>query len=259
MHPAVYRIGGVCCYPYCNASRDGFIQIFNLSGLTVYARYKKANRPVAGKVRRIDISRRRTPWDLTTCFSLPLIGHGRLVSNENRGTGSSSYLLEGEIIVKTWTLSILQLIKCVVYCAVASACVAPMFHLWRVGVVGGGTARALASIALFEAIVIPVAWVGLSVCLIRRGAWRDALITSLLLSSVCVALGFAFWTLGAYTIPAYKQSSNGVGLESLSVHIITILTLVAAALFLAARLRRGFASSPPSLSESSNRPASMTD
>ena len=78
-------------------------------------------------------------------------------------------ILEGEIIVKTSTISILQLMKCVVYCAVASACVAPMFQLWRVGVVGGGTARGLVSITFFEAIVVPLAWVGLSACLIRRG------------------------------------------------------------------------------------------
>jgi hypothetical protein len=143
--------------------------------------------------------------------------------------------------VKTWTLSILQMMKCIVYCAVSSACIAPMFHLWRIGVVGGGTTRALVSIALFEAIVIPLAWTGLSVCLIRRGAWRDALITTLLLCSVCVALGFACWTLGTYTIPAYRETSNGVGIASVFIHIITIMTLAAAALFLAVRLRRGLA------------------
>jgi hypothetical protein len=147
--------------------------------------------------------------------------------------------------------------KCVVYCAVASACVAPMFHLWRVGVVDGGTTRGLIFIALFEAVVAPLAWVGLSLCLIRRGAWRDGLITTLLLCSVGVALGFACWTFGTYTIPSYKQFANGVGIESLSVHIITIMALVAAALFLAVRLRRGFASLPLPLHPSSNERASI--
>ncbi len=146
--------------------------------------------------------------------------------------------------MKLLAVSILQLMKCVAYCAVASACLAPMFDLWLAGVVDGGSVRGLVSIGLFEAIVIPLAWVGLTFCLIRNSAWRDALITTLLLCSICVALAFALWTLGTYTIPAYRQSSNGVEITSLCAHVIIILILVAGALLLVRQLARGFARAP---------------
>jgi hypothetical protein len=38
-------------------------------------------------------------------------------------------------------LSLVQVMKLVVYCAVASACAAPMVRLWQIGVVQGGSPR----------------------------------------------------------------------------------------------------------------------
>jgi len=141
------------------------------------------------------------------------------------------------------TLSLLQVMKFVVYCAVALACVTPMLNLWQAGVMHGGAPEGLFGVAIFEAVVMPLAWVGLSFVLIRRGAWRDGLITALLLCSVVVALGFASWLLVAYTIPQYGNPyagpANPVGVAWLIKHMLAILALAAATLFLALRPWRG--------------------
>ena len=145
-------------------------------------------------------------------------------------------------------LSIIGLMKSVVFCAVAFACVAPMLHLWRIGVVDGGSAQGLLIVALFEAVAVPPVWVGLSLCLIRRGAWRDGLITSLLLCSVSVALGISCWVLFLYTIPAFGNPldppESRVGITSMVLHVAIILSLAAATLFLTLRLWRGNSAGP---------------
>jgi hypothetical protein len=165
-------------------------------------------------------------------------------------------LLERGIIVESVSpnrsrLSILQWMKSVVFCAVAFACVAPMLHLWRIGAVNGGTAQGLVFVALFEAIVVPLVWVGLSWCLIRRGAWRDGLIAALLLCSVSVALCIACWFLIGYTIPAYGNlydpPDTRVGARFLAIHVSAILALAAASSFLALRLRRANGPGPSSI------------
>lgn len=139
--------------------------------------------------------------------------------------------------------SLLHVMKLVVFCAVALACVTPMLHLWRAGFVLGGGPQGLIVVALFEAVVVPLVWVGLSFALISRGVWRDGLITAFLLCSVSVALGMACWRLIAYTVPAYGNpydpSETRVGVSFLTLHIMAILALAAASLFLMAQLRRG--------------------
>src|SRR4051812_27259610 len=95
--------------------------------------------------------------------------------------------------------------KLVAFCAVAFGCMAPMLHLWTIGVVQGGSAQGLVTVALFGAVAVPLVWVGLSFALIRRGVWRDRFITALLLCSVSVALCIAGWLLIAYTIPEYGK------------------------------------------------------
>jgi hypothetical protein len=139
-------------------------------------------------------------------------------------------------------MSLLQSMKLVAFCGVGFACAAPMLNLWRAGVVDGGTTRGLLSVALFEAVVVPLVWVGLSFILIRRSGWRDKLIAALLLCSVAVALGFAVYSLIAYTIPAYGNPhvppEERVGLASLALHLMAILALSAAPLFLSLRLMR---------------------
>jgi hypothetical protein len=135
-------------------------------------------------------------------------------------------------------LSLVQVMKLVVYCAVASACVAPMVQLWRIVVVDAGSLQGLVAVVLFESVLVPLAWVALSLLLVRRGAWRDGLICTLLLCSVSVALGIASWSLFAYTIPAYGNPFERVGLSALTLHVMVILTLVAAILWLSFRLWR---------------------
>jgi hypothetical protein len=114
-----------------------------------------------------------------------------------------------------------------------------MVRLWQVGVVGGGSLRALVSVALFEAVIVPLVWVGLSLVLVRRGAWRDGLIRALLLCSVSVAWGIACWSLIAYTIPAYGNPFARVGTSALTLNVMAILTLFGAMLWLSLRLWRG--------------------
>jgi hypothetical protein len=67
-------------------------------------------------------------------------------------------------------LSLVQAMKVVVYCAVASASAAPMVRLWQVGVVSGGGLKGLVSVVLFEAELVPLLCAGLSLVLIRRGS-----------------------------------------------------------------------------------------
>jgi hypothetical protein len=128
------------------------------------------------------------------------------------------------------------MMKLVVYCAAGSACVTPIWRLRQMGAVGGGT------VALFEAIVVPLVWTGLSFILVRRGAWRDGLITILLLWPVSVVLAIAGWMLFAYTIPAYGRP-YGTDALALALHALVIATLLASAVFLSRRLWSAYRSS----------------
>jgi hypothetical protein len=133
-------------------------------------------------------------------------------------------------------LTLVQLMKMVIFCAVASACVAPMFHLWRVGV-----AQASA-VVVFEAFLVPLVLAGLSFILVRRGPWKDDLIAFLLLCSVSVALGFAVWLFVFYTIPTYSDPRVGpesrTSLAGLMLHVLVALTLAAALILLLVGLVR---------------------
>ena len=71
-------------------------------------------------------------------------------------------------------LSILQLMRVVIFFAVAFACVAPLVRLRRVGVVQGDSVQGLLFIIIFEAVAVPLVWVLLSFVLVRRGTGRDA-------------------------------------------------------------------------------------
>jgi hypothetical protein len=144
-------------------------------------------------------------------------------------------------------LSLVQVVKLVLYCAVASACVAPMLHLWQNGVVDGGSFRGLVGVALFESVLVPLVWVGLSVFLVSRGAWRDGLICALLFCSVSVALGIACWMLFAW-IQAYWNRIEELGIVALALHVLSILALIAAAVWLSFRLWRSFTGPRPTAS-----------
>ena len=139
-------------------------------------------------------------------------------------------------------LSLLQVMKLVAFCAVASACVAPMWQLWRLGVVAGGILQGLVAVGLLEGVLVPLVGVALSMVLVRRGAWRDGLIFALLLWSASMALGIAWWLLFSYTIPAYG-TPDGTGAPELAMHVGVIVALTAAALFLSVRLWTDYRSS----------------
>src|SRR5262245_39768291 len=99
------------------------------------------------------------------------------------------------------TLSILQLMKLVVFCAVGFGCVAPLWQLWQAGALPGGRIEGLLFVALFEMAAVLLVWVVLAVVLIRHGAFQETLIVGLLLTSISVFLVFWCWAFFAYTIP----------------------------------------------------------
>ena len=136
-----------------------------------------------------------------------------------------------------WNLSIFQMMKLVVFFAVAFASVAPMVHLWQAGAVHG-----LLSVAIFGAVLVPLGWIGLSVILVRRGPWRDALILCLLLCSVLVALATACQPLVFQLIPALRRAGTRWDVvTAMSINSLIVLILAAASLFLVGRLIRAFA------------------
>jgi hypothetical protein len=135
-------------------------------------------------------------------------------------------------------LSLVQLMTLVVYCAVGSACVAPMVRLWQNGVVNGGTLQGLVSVALFASVLVPLVWVALSLLVVRRGAWRDGLICALLLCSVSVSLGVASWWFFSYTYPVHGNPFKRLLIVALALHLFVILSLIASILWLTVRLWR---------------------
>ena len=141
------------------------------------------------------------------------------------------------------SLSLLQMMKAVAFAAVAFACVAPLLRTWQMGAINGGAQSGLIAIAIFGGVAIPVAWTGLAVLLIRRGAWRDQLVTSFLLCSVWVALCFALWTFAAFSVPMLWHRFV---LESITTALLSLVifgVLGVAWFFLARRLWMGYRSS----------------
>ncbi len=92
--------------------------------------------------------------------------------------------------------------------------------------------------AIFESVAVPLVWAGLSFVLIRRGGWRDRLITGLLLCSTSVALAFACWLFFAYLIPDSIRKSR-VDFSSTALFVLVIFLMAGAVIFLSLRLRRG--------------------
>lgn len=123
----------------------------------------------------------------------------------------------------------LQVMKLVVFCAVAFACVAPLLPA-----VQGGE-QVIATMIL-EAVAVPVVWAGLSLVLVRRGEFRDRLVTILLLVSVSVALGFACVGFVVITIASLRNPTMEGDLIFLLGDLLVTLALAAAACFLASRL-----------------------
>jgi hypothetical protein len=138
-------------------------------------------------------------------------------------------------------LSIFQMMKVVIFFAVAFASIAPMIHLWQAGVVGGGGLTGLVSVAVFGAVLVPLEWIGLSLILIRSGPRRDTLILCLLLCSVLVALATACWMFLYQLLPAYRRGAArwNIAIPMLIASAVIVI-LTAATAFLAGRLVRAY-------------------
>jgi hypothetical protein len=127
-------------------------------------------------------------------------------------------------------LSIVQLMKLVVFAAVASACIAPMVNLWRAGV-----APAWMGVVL-EGVAVPLAMAGLSIVLIRRGPRRDRLFMWLLLISVTVALITASWFFATQTFPLVLDPAIPINYPVVSINLALVLILASALAFLSTHL-----------------------
>jgi hypothetical protein len=135
------------------------------------------------------------------------------------------------------SITVRQAMKLVVFAALASACIAPGFRLWELGI---STAR---NLMLLEAAAVPLAWAAASFVLVRRGPSRDRAVTALLLFPVSIGLVYAVWCL----LPLLRAigSPRSWSLipnarEWLLVLIAVTLTLATAWVFLCFRLiRRG--------------------
>jgi hypothetical protein len=86
-------------------------------------------------------------------------------------------------------MTLIQIMKLVMFAAAASMCLAPMVRLAEAGAVEWEW------VILGEAVGIPVVLAILAFPLLRRGPNKDWLIRMLLLISVSIALGFAVFSL----------------------------------------------------------------
>lgn len=131
-------------------------------------------------------------------------------------------------------LSLAQLMKFVVFCAVACAIVVPILGAWRSH--GGIRTGDFVDIALWVAIFVPLAWIALSLVLVRRGAWKDGLILALLLCPVTASLWVAFLVLFTYAIPSRSDPlvapKDRADVHFLIMNLVIILVLSCADLFL---------------------------
>lgn len=87
------------------------------------------------------------------------------------------------------SLSIRQMMKLVVFGAIASACLAPGYHLIELGV------STWSGSLIMEGVIVPLALALTAFPLVRKGPIKDWLIRALLLVSVTVALGVAIYLL----------------------------------------------------------------
>jgi hypothetical protein len=89
------------------------------------------------------------------------------------------------------TLTLAQMMKLVLFAAVACGSVAPMVQLKERGVVHDWTA-----VIVWAAVAAPLSCAITAFVAIRRGPFRDWLIRMFLLASVASALGFALYLAG---------------------------------------------------------------
>jgi hypothetical protein len=86
-------------------------------------------------------------------------------------------------------MTLIQMMKLVIFAAAASMCLAPMVRLAEAGIVDWQW------VILGEAVGIPVVLALAAFPLVRRGPFKDRLIRLLVLTSVSIALGFVVYSL----------------------------------------------------------------
>ena len=89
-------------------------------------------------------------------------------------------------------MTLRQMVKLIVLCAVGSACFAPIVHFAEAGVMSWGGA------ALMGGIAVPISVAVASFIVVRRGPIKDWLIRTLLAISTSVALGIAVYILSFF-------------------------------------------------------------
>jgi hypothetical protein len=85
------------------------------------------------------------------------------------------------------SLSLRQMMKLVLFGGIASACMAPAFHLVEIGV------ATWPAFLILEAVSVPLVLALAAFPLVKRGPPKDWLIRASLLVSVTVAIGFAIY------------------------------------------------------------------
>lgn len=148
------------------------------------------------------------------------------------------------ITLQTPRLTIAQIMKLVVYCAVACACVAPMMRLVKVS--GGlhGPVGPTGIVGLWAAITVPLVWAGVSFLMIRPGRVRDQIILAFLIIPVGMMLGLGTWMLSQHAMVfrgwrTRPIHSLAVDFGGVVVHFGILLMLGMALVFLAGRLAKG--------------------
>lgn len=145
-------------------------------------------------------------------------------------------------------LTIIQMMKVVVYCAAAMACVAPMVHMTEVsGGLNGpiGPIGPIGRVGLWSAITVPLAWAGVSFLLVRPGKIRDRLILAFLTGPVGIVLALGAWLLWPHAMVFFRGWQTrpiialAADLGGFVLHVGIILMLGMALVFLVGRLARG--------------------
>jgi cytochrome bd-type quinol oxidase subunit 2 len=112
-------------------------------------------------------------------------------------------------------LTLLQMMKLVVFAAAASLCMAPMARLAEAGVVPWPF------VLMGEGVGIPLVLALVAFPLVREGPNKDWLIRALLFTSVCMGLGIAIYPL---FFPSSIWSSSGATVGTMY-FVISLLAL----------------------------------
>ena len=133
-------------------------------------------------------------------------------------------------------LSLLDVVKVVLACAVACACITPSFRVVQYGM------AQVRDVVIIDAIIVPLVFVLCCFAMVRRGPRRESLIAGLILSSASVALVALAWRSWPLAIRFLRFGPSAVGsinypyLETAFVVVPALVGLVAWLVFRLNRL-----------------------